>query len=220
MWCVLLLGACGGPRTDFIEGRVKDSCDQVFNVCSTVAGCALGTNNYVEGALPTTKRVIVQLLEPSTVSVHVYIDEVSFTGEQTMVRFFEEGCREVIPEITSGASFVAQANEDRSAQMTIFSPAIETHFGDERGLDPRRRAVERWIGDERTRLGRQLTNLADHVRQHFVIEARSHVTDVMQLILCPIPEQQRSQGSAMAFAFGEAADDELRGLHRLVLQPR
>jgi hypothetical protein len=82
---------CGGPREDFLEGRVRSACNDNFNVCDTVAACALADNNCMDGTLPMTRRTLVRVLEPSRVQVRVLVEEVSFSGAQTVMRFFEEG---------------------------------------------------------------------------------------------------------------------------------
>src|SRR6266851_4493270 len=79
---LLVVSALGCGRKDqFIEGRVKDSCDRNWPICSQIAGCLLGTPSYIEGRLPGSTQFIVQLAEPSTVRLHVFVGENDQLGE-------------------------------------------------------------------------------------------------------------------------------------------
>lgn len=99
----LALGAgCGDSRSDFIGGRVKDSCDASWPVCSEVAGCILGDESYSEGRFPGRGRFIVQVPEAATVRVSFYLEEVLATGEETIVTVHEEGCRARTRQATAG----------------------------------------------------------------------------------------------------------------------
>jgi hypothetical protein len=89
----VFLGACGGSREDFIGPRVKDTCDASWPVCSRVAGCILGTESYAEGRFPGRGQFIVQVPEAATVKVRFYLEDVTSSGEETVVLFHEEGCR-------------------------------------------------------------------------------------------------------------------------------
>lgn len=118
-----LLGAgCGGTRTDFIGGRVKDACDAEWPVCSRVAGCILGAESYIEGRLPGQAQFIVQLKEASTVRVRMFLEDVVAAGEQTVVTFHEEGCRARIREPATGRTvldFAEKVGEfSREAELT------------------------------------------------------------------------------------------------------
>ncbi len=58
-----------------------------------------------------------------------------------------------------------------------------------------------------------------HAGERSVVEARAHVAHVLQLIFVPEAEQQCAQRAALAFAGGEAADDELVRREGFELQP-
>jgi hypothetical protein len=122
-----LLGAvlgmgCGGARSDFIGGRVKDACDASWPVCSTLAGCILGPESYAEGRFPGQHRFIVQLAEPSRVRVRFYLEEAVAAGEETAVTFHEEGCRGRIRQAVSGRTALDSAEKfgefSREAELT------------------------------------------------------------------------------------------------------
>src|SRR5260370_42569479 len=108
---LLVISALGCGRKDqFIEGRVKDSCDRNWPICSQIAGCLLGTPSYIEGRLPGSTQFIVQLAEPSTVRVHVFIEDVRAVGQQTSISFFETGCRDRGRQEATGAAFVGESD--------------------------------------------------------------------------------------------------------------
>ncbi len=122
---LLVLGValgCGGTRTDFIGSRAKDACDAEWPVCSRVAGCILGAESYMEGRLPGTVQFIVQLKEPSTVRVRLFLADVVAAGEETVMTFHEEGCRARIRAPASGRTvldFAEKAGEfSREAELT------------------------------------------------------------------------------------------------------
>lgn len=120
--CALLVAGCGGTREDFIGGRVKDTCDAEWPVCSRVAGCILGAESYLEGRLPGQARFIVQLKEASTVRVRMFLEDVVAAGEETVVTFHEEGCRARIREPATGRTvldFAEKVGEfSREAELT------------------------------------------------------------------------------------------------------
>lgn len=99
---LLLAGACGGTREEFIAGRVKDRCEQAWPVCEQVAGCILGPESYLEGRFPGTGRFIVLVEEPATVKVSFFMEDVVSAGEETVMIFHEEGCRSRVRKEATG----------------------------------------------------------------------------------------------------------------------
>ncbi len=104
-----MLAACGDVRSEFLENRVPDSCDGSWPVCDTVAGCVLGNHSYREGRFPGRTQFVVRLSEPSVVRVSFLLEQVSASGEQTVITFHEDGCRARIREELSGRAFVGDA---------------------------------------------------------------------------------------------------------------
>jgi hypothetical protein len=117
-----VVAGCGGTRSDFIGGRVKDACDAEWPVCSQVAGCILGAESYMEGRLPGEAKFIVQLKEASTVRVRLFLEDVVAAGEETVMTFHEEGCRARIREPATGRTvldFAEKVGEfSREAELT------------------------------------------------------------------------------------------------------
>jgi hypothetical protein len=113
---------CGGGRADFIGARAQDMCDAQWPVCSEVAGCILGQESYTEGRLPGKGQFIVQLPEASTVRVHFFLEEVVAAGEETVVTFHEEGCRQRIRQSVTGKTALDSAEKlgefSREADLT------------------------------------------------------------------------------------------------------
>lgn len=113
---------CGGSRSDFIGGRAQDVCDAQWPVCSRVAGCILGEESYTAGRFPGQGRIIVQLAEPSTVRLRFFLEDVVAAGQETVVTFHEEGCRDRIRQVVSGRTAVEsverQGEFSREADLT------------------------------------------------------------------------------------------------------
>src|SRR4029079_5298709 len=87
--------------------------------------------------------------------------------------------------------------------------------------DPGHRAVEHGLLDERRRLALQRLAVFLHLLQRKIFEAGADVRGIVHLLLLvPIAEQQRAERLARTLAAGVTADDEVRTLHRLDLQPR
>ncbi|MFL5321551.1 MAG: hypothetical protein ACJ790_17950 [Myxococcaceae bacterium] len=105
----LLLQGCGNHKDDFISGRVQDKCDGTWPICDSFAGCLLGPQSYVEGRFPNHGKFVVQVPEPSTVRVHVFLEEIGAAGEQTSFTFYEDRCRSKTRLDTTGKEFVAEA---------------------------------------------------------------------------------------------------------------
>lgn len=120
---LLLLGvACGGRKEEFIGARSLDQCNESWPVCATFAGCLIGGQSYVTGRFPGDGRFIVQLAEPSTVTVSFFLENVSAAGDQLYLDFFEDHCRSRIRVAVEGREFVGESDRvgefRRSAVLT------------------------------------------------------------------------------------------------------
>jgi hypothetical protein len=103
--------ACGGPKQDFIGTRIEDTCDQQWPICSTIAGCMLGDRSYKEGRFPNSGKIIVQLFEPSEVTVSFFIEEMGGSGTETVMNFYEDRCRNRVQVIVTGKEFVGEVEK-------------------------------------------------------------------------------------------------------------
>ncbi|MBI3186022.1 MAG: hypothetical protein HYZ28_28125 [Myxococcales bacterium] len=107
-----VLSGCGqGGREGFIAGRVLDRCDTGWPVCDRVAGCLLGDQSYIEGKLPGSGLLAVQVFELSTVRLSFYLESVSAAGTETALSFFEDKCRSRIRQTITGRIFVGEAQK-------------------------------------------------------------------------------------------------------------
>lgn len=88
-----------------------DSCDSIWNVCATRVGCLLGDRSYVEGRFPGTNQVGIQLAEPSTVTVGLYLSEVAGTGEATVITLFEGSCSSPVRVEVTGKTLFGEAEK-------------------------------------------------------------------------------------------------------------
>jgi len=109
--CCLLAVGCSDRKSEFIGSRVQDSCNRNWPICSQIAGCLLGAESYMEGRLPGTGKFIVQLAEASTVRVHMFIEDVRATGQETSISFFETGCVDRVRESVTGQVLVGENDQ-------------------------------------------------------------------------------------------------------------
>jgi len=119
---VLALSSCANPKDEFIGARVLDACNQTWPVCGSVAGCLIGTQSYVQGGMPGKQQFVVQITEPSTVRVRVFVDSIASQGSQTTLNFFEDGCRSRVQAQVTGKQFADEARQmgefTREADLT------------------------------------------------------------------------------------------------------
>jgi hypothetical protein len=107
---VCTLGACGDRRADFVGKRALTLCDESWPICDGIAGCILGDTSYREGHFPGEGRFIVRLAEPSVVRLSFLLEETLAAGEQTVLTWYEDGCRGRIRQEISGRNFVAESD--------------------------------------------------------------------------------------------------------------
>jgi hypothetical protein len=125
--CVAL-GACQGVEPQFIGLRVKDACDGTWPICSTTVGCLVGDRSYVEGRFPGTAKVALQLFEPSTVVASFLLSELSGSGEETVVTFYEDRCRSRIRTPITGRTFIGEAQQRGSISREADLSGIGDHL--------------------------------------------------------------------------------------------
>lgn len=99
---------CASPREEFLGNRALDTCSEAWPICSSVAGCVIGAQSYVEGRFPGKARFIVNVPEPAVVWVSVYLEGVSAAGEETTIDWYEDRCRAFIRETVDGETFVGE----------------------------------------------------------------------------------------------------------------
>ena len=130
----LVMGGCTGGKDAFLDGRIEDSCNQAWPVCSTVAGCLLGTQSYMSGRFPGTAQFIVQLAEPSSVSISVYLDGVTSTGTEASLTYYESGCQGRVPNKVTGTEFTKESDQvgffTRSASLQDIGDHLVTFRSD------------------------------------------------------------------------------------------
>lgn len=71
----------------------------------------VGAQTYLEGHLPGAARFVVQLFEPTTVRLHILLENVKAVGTETTFTWHEERCRSRIREEMTGRSFVGEAEK-------------------------------------------------------------------------------------------------------------
>ena len=113
--------ACGGRKEAFVGARVEDRCDESWPVCDAVAGCVLGPESYREGNFPGEGRFIVRVEEPSTVKVSFFLEDATAAGEETVIVWYEDGCKGRVREAITGRTFLSEAERfdgvTREAQL-------------------------------------------------------------------------------------------------------
>jgi hypothetical protein len=71
----------------------------------------LSTQSYIEGRFPGAGKFVVQLAEPSTVRVHLFIEEVRASGQETSISFFESGCTDRVRQSATGLVLVGENDQ-------------------------------------------------------------------------------------------------------------
>lgn len=91
-------------------------------MCAEISGCLLGDKSFIEGRFPAKRQLVVQLFEPSKVTVTFLLEEVTAAGDETSLTFFEERCRSRVRVPISGRTFVGESEQigtvKRSAELT------------------------------------------------------------------------------------------------------
>ncbi len=91
-------------------------------MCDRIVGCFLGDRSFIEGTFPGSRRLAVQVFEPSKVTLSFLLDDVTAAGEETTVTFFEDRCRSRERVETTGKAFIAESANagfvKKSAQLT------------------------------------------------------------------------------------------------------
>ncbi len=105
---VTAMMGCSGPQEVFIGTRVEDRCEGEWPVCSTTIGCFVGDKSYVAGRFPGANKVAIRVFEPSTVTVSMFLSEVSAAGEKTVVTIYEDACRARTRTEIPGKTFVTE----------------------------------------------------------------------------------------------------------------
>ncbi len=100
--------ACGSPVDSFTAGRIQDPCSGDWPVCNSVAGCILSDVNYVQGTFPGTFQYVVQTPGPATVTVDVFLQNVTGAGTNTTIDWWETGCTSSFPQTVTGNVFVGE----------------------------------------------------------------------------------------------------------------
>lgn len=104
----LFFTACSSPRAEFLGNRALDTCSEAWPICSSVAGCVIGAQSYLEGRFPGKARFVINVPEPAVVWVSVYLEGVSAAGEETTIDWYEDRCRAFIRESVDGETFVGE----------------------------------------------------------------------------------------------------------------
>lgn len=103
-----LLAGCTSRRDEFISGRALDGCNGNWPVCSTVVGCLIGAQSFIEGRFPSTERFAITVPEPSSVYVSVFLENVTAAGEYAAITWWEDSCRSSYREQVPGKDFVGE----------------------------------------------------------------------------------------------------------------
>src|SRR5262245_2513460 len=113
---------------------------------------------------------------------------------------------------------VAQAEEDRLAELRLVGPLVERHLSDQLGREPGRSLDARWIG-ERRRLPDQRLEAPMERGECLLSVAGSHAPHVAQVGSAVRAEKQRSEVGACSCRRRIASDHELFLLVHLDLEP-
>jgi|GEM_PF-737396 len=110
----LQVAACNfGSEAAFTNNASLHPCDSDIPVCNTTAGCILiNDNNYVEGAFPGTKQLIVPTEREGIIQVLIYWRTQEFPGADTEVIWHEPACIASYSYQSQGVDIFADSNSD------------------------------------------------------------------------------------------------------------
>lgn len=110
----VLLGAtaCASAEDLFVSGRLRDTCNESWPVCTTVAGCMVGDTSYLEGKFPGTRRFIVKTDGQREISVVLFFKNEGAIGTETRIVWNEAGCGASSIEVIDGRSLFKEAAID------------------------------------------------------------------------------------------------------------
>lgn len=109
---LLLAGGCASAEELFVSGRLRDTCNESWPVCTTVAGCVVGDTSYVEGKFPGTRRLIVRTDGQREISVVLFFKNEGAIGTETRIVWNEAGCGASAIEVIDGRNLFKEASAD------------------------------------------------------------------------------------------------------------
>lgn len=124
----LLASGCGSRRDQFIDGRTLDTCNQSWPACGAVAGCLLGPQTYAEGRFPGDGKFIVQIAEPSTVTLSVFVDDVGAAGIETAFKFWEGACTSNTRISIDGKDYVSESENIGFVSRSVDLTSVGDHL--------------------------------------------------------------------------------------------
>jgi hypothetical protein len=105
--------ACANQVDDFTAGRALDPCSGTnYGLCNGVAGCILDDTNYIQGHFPGQEEVLVRTIGPATIEVHFLLQNVTSSGMQTLITWYEPGCISRNQIAVPGDVFVGESERD------------------------------------------------------------------------------------------------------------
>ena len=102
---LLLLSGCPDPAAQFIAGRLADSCDGAWPVCTNIAGCLVNNSTYLEGRLPGVRPMVVRTRGQASIKVSIHLKTEGAIGKKTRIEWNDASCGTIATEILSGADF-------------------------------------------------------------------------------------------------------------------
>jgi hypothetical protein len=109
---LLLVAACAGPVEDFTHGRAHDPCTGTnYAVCNAYAGCILDNTNYLQGHFPGQEAVLVRTSGPATVELHFIFQNITSSGQETLLTWYEPGCTSRFQLSVLGDVFIGEAEK-------------------------------------------------------------------------------------------------------------
>jgi hypothetical protein len=107
-----ILAACANQVDDFTKGRAHDPCSGTnYGLCNTVAGCILDNTNYLQGHFPGQEAVLVRTTGPATIELHFIFQNVTSSGQETLLTWYEPGCTSRYQLSVLGSVFVGEAEK-------------------------------------------------------------------------------------------------------------
>jgi len=97
----------------FTEGKIENICSNAIPICGDVAGCVLGTDQYIRGEFPGGQVVIVRCeAEKTRITARFLLSQQMYPGTTMSVRGCSTGCATCDEKISKDRNLFDLAGDD------------------------------------------------------------------------------------------------------------
>ncbi len=109
----LFIAGCADAESTFTSGRIETLCNDSIPVCSVMAGCTLGTDQYLKGEFPGGQHTIVRTdVDEARLVARFLLSDQVFPGTEFLVRAYDTGCADFDEGLTNDRNLFELAGAD------------------------------------------------------------------------------------------------------------